>query len=371
MMILLALADFHHKMTSYNHVHQQRIRVKFLRSYFNFAFKETGCMVFQQERHSYASVDEVNGIKNFQGRTLDLVFTSDPNDTSVQLSDSSFVNVDVYHPPLDIEFSVDFDDVAVSESDDRELNFRRADFVGLNACLESISWDAELNASTDVDSMVDRFYELLSVGFERYVPIRKKISNAHPPWYSKNLLNLKNRRNRAHKKFKDRGDTASYVKFCSLRNEFDASQSRAYRIYLDKTQENLVTNPSSFWKYVNSMKKTTGYPSLMRRGDRRTTTAEGKCDFFAEFFRDVFVNEQTPGNRTFGLRKCVDIGSLSVSEEQLLGALEGIDTSKGDVFQVVGKIRMSFPYSRADLDRMLSAIVVLRYCRRLASFLSL
>lgn len=277
-----------------------------------------------------ADLSQINGVKNCNERMLDLVFASDPDDASVRLSSSPFVVVDGHHPPLEIEFSVGFDDVVTNESDDHEYNFKKADFVGMNAYLESVNWDIQLRDMTDVDVMVDRFYELLSVGLERYVPIRKKLSNSHPPWYSKRLLNLKNRRNRAHKKYKSKGDTPSYVKFCSLRNEFDASQARAYQSYLDRVQDGLVTNPTAFWRYVNTMKRTTGYPSLMHRGDRRTTTPKGKCDLFAEFFRDVFIDERAPSDKTFGLGKCVDVGSLSISENQLISALNYVDTAKGD-----------------------------------------
>lgn len=139
-----------------------------------------------------------------------------------------------------------------------EFNFKKANFEGLNAYLSLIDWDIEISGN-DIDDVVDKFYELLKVGFERFVPTKEKLADTHPPWYSKTLLNLKNRKSRAHKKSKD-GNVNNYIKFCSLRNQFDASQSRAYQSYLDATQENLVKDPSKFWSYVNAMKKTTGYP---------------------------------------------------------------------------------------------------------------
>lgn len=177
--------------------------------------------------------------------------------------------------------------------------------------------------------MVNRFYELLEVGFDQFVPLKRKTLSSHPPWYSATLLNLKNRRNKAHKRYKRLGDATSYARFCSLRNQFDTSQSRAFQAYLDSTQDDLVRNPARFWRYVNDMRKSSGYPSLMYKGDDRTTDVQSKCDLFAEYFQSAFVSAPTSAHRTFGLTRRVDIGSLTLGERQIIDALEGIDTTKG------------------------------------------
>ena len=55
-----------------------------------------------------------------------------------------------------------------------------------------------------------------------------------------------------------------------------------------------------------------------------------KCDLFAGYFRDVFVNDSATSQQTFGLEKCADIGSLTLDEQQVIDALENIDTTKGN-----------------------------------------
>jgi len=277
-----------------------------------------------------AGLNQVNGVRNFQGRILDLVFCND-SDVIISKSDSPLVKIDNYHEPIDIEFLVEMDDVIEFNPDEHEFNFKKAEYDGLNAYLTSIDWDVELSSHTEVDAVVDRFYDILKIGFERYVPLKKKFSNSHPPWYSKTLSNLKNRRSRAHKRYKSSGKTTDFIKFCSLRNQFDAAQSRAYQLYLETTQENLISDPSKFWTYVNTMRKTVGYPSFMHRGDKRTTNMQDKCDLFAEFFKDVFVDDTgTEQEQVFGLSKCVDIGSLTLDKEKILKTLNEVDVSKGD-----------------------------------------
>lgn len=200
-----------------------------------------------------------------------------------------------------------------------------------------MNWQSELSEYVEVDAVVDHFYDLLNIGFKRYVPIKRKGLGGHPPWYSKALLTLKNRKVKAHKRYKDCKEsrkhvdcTKCYMRFCSLRNQFDSAQFRAFDSYLETTQANLVTDPSKFWSYVNAMRKTVGYPSHMHRGDDRTTSMQDKCDLFDGFFRDVFVNDFSWRNETFGLGKCVDIGSLSLSKERVAEALNMVDIEKGD-----------------------------------------
>lgn len=277
-----------------------------------------------------SGMSQVNDICNFQGNVLDLVFTNDPGSVVIAKSVLPLVRVDSFHDPIEIEFEVETDDVVDYNPDEHEYNFRKAKFDELDLYLSSIDWDRELSGCADVDLTVDRFYELLMIGFEQHVPLKKRVANKHPPWYSKTLLNLKNRMSRAHKRYKDIGTFDFYIKFCSLRNQLDAKRSRAYQSYLDTTQENLISDPSKFWAYVNSIRKTVGFPSFMHRGENRTTNMQGKCDLFAEFFKDVFVNDTGSDSQNFGLNKCVDIGSISLDKERILEALKKVDTGKGD-----------------------------------------
>lgn len=115
-----------------------------------------------------------------------------------------------------------------------------------------------------------------------------------------------------------------------MRNEFDAARSRAYDLYLDEVQTKLIADPSKFWTYVNSAKKTVGYPGYMHLGDNGTTNMQTKCDLFASFFKDVFVNDENDQDHVFGLRKQVDIGMISLDEGKVQEAMKKIDVSKGD-----------------------------------------
>lgn len=138
--------------------------------------------------------------------------------------------------------------------------------------MKSVDWENELSGDLGVNEAVDRFYGILTIVFERYVPIKRRFTNDH----SKTLLSLKNKLSRAHKRYRRYGDRSEYVEFCSIRNKFNASQDRAYQLYLRVTQDNLVWDPSKFWSYVNTMRNTVGYTSFMYRGANKTTSIQGR-----------------------------------------------------------------------------------------------
>ncbi|KAG4068576.1 hypothetical protein HA402_004917 [Bradysia odoriphaga] len=202
--------------------------------------------------------------------------------------------------------------VTEASPDVHEYNFRKADYVGLNSYLSGIDWTAELSDFTEVDAAVERFYDLLKVGFGLHVPLKKFVTNTHPPWYSHNLLNLKNRKSRAHDRFKKTGRRIHKLHFFSLRDEFDSKQKLAFRAYMERTESKLISDPSKFWTYVNSVKKVSGYPSSMFLKDNAASTMQGKCDLFADFFESVYSDRSE--DKCFGLDKKVDIGSVYISE---------------------------------------------------------
>ena len=98
------------------------------------------------------------------------------------------------------------------------------------------------------------------------------------------------------------------------------------------TEKNLTLDPSKFWSYVNSKRKTSGYPSKMFKGARKSDTAEGICNLFADFFEGTYATDDPDdmAGKTFEVAKTVDIGGLVLTEDTVLRALQSIKTSKGD-----------------------------------------
>ena len=70
----------------------------------------------------------------------------------------------------------------------------------------------------DINTAVDIFYTVLFKGFSQFIPILKNKKNIHPPWFDKNVANLKNRRSKAFKKYKLSRNSYDYTVYSRLRS---------------------------------------------------------------------------------------------------------------------------------------------------------
>lgn len=71
---------------------------------------------------------QVNGVRNSNGRTLDLIFTNDFNNVSVLPSKSMVFANEIHHEALEIVYEIDVDDGEMSDDMTAERNFKKADF---------------------------------------------------------------------------------------------------------------------------------------------------------------------------------------------------------------------------------------------------
>lgn len=83
---------------------------------------------------------------------------------------------------------------------------------------------------------------------------------------------------------------------------------------------------------MNSKKKTDGYPSHLKYGDKKASSRDSVASLFANFFEQVYVSDETDqrDTPTFGVKKCVDLGKMSLTDDVILSALSKVDTYKGN-----------------------------------------
>lgn len=282
--------------------------------------------------HTFMSADlhQINNVKNCNGRILDLVFTSNPFDVVVCKSPCPMTKIDPYHVPIEILIPVSYSDSMTRCNYNEEFNYAKADFIGLNEHLCSIDWGVELDCFDDVNEKVNAFYDNILAGLRAFVPYKRNVPIKHAPWYSKKVRSLKNQRNKAHKAFKSTGCRTDELKFFALRNEFESTQAIAFNRYLEKTQNDIASDPSKFWQYVKTRKNSTDYPSVMSSGESSSSDPETICSYFADFFESVYraddvnVHDDSSGSDPIG-----NTSSVFLQCENILKSLESIDTSKG------------------------------------------
>lgn len=113
-----------------------------------------------------------------------------------------------------------------------------------------------------LDEKVSLLHIVLNEGITRFVPCTKR-NHFKIAWYTKELQNLKNRRNKEWKRFRLTGDKSSYD---SAFTSFDALNSTLYQNHVNKLKSSLKQNPSSFWNLVNSKRKVNCLPKLLHDG---------------------------------------------------------------------------------------------------------
>lgn len=282
---------------------------------------------------------QINGIRNYQDRLLDLCFCNSGVEVIVKECLHPLSKVDVYHPPLELFINTKIIKTISTQLNDCTYNFKKSNFTALNEFLCSYEWNELFSTCIDVESKVTVFYDILFLGIEKFVPKFKNkgnCNNGHPPWFNRTLLKLKNLRSKAFKKYKKHFRYNDFLEYGFLRKRFLSCQAAAYKSYIKNTEKSFVSDPSKFWSFVNSKKKSGGIPSIVNYNGVTSSDVESTCNLFADFFKSVYVtesvddnNDTTNSNLVSNIMECVNLGILQVSYDDVLSALKAIDAKKG------------------------------------------
>ena len=126
----------------------------------------------------------------------------------------------------------------------------------LNNLIYNTDWHQLLNIQNGspiaIDSMVNTFYNAINSFMDICVPKLPIIKQSGPPWSSRQLSKLKNKKNKLFKKYKDTGFITDYGKYSICRAEYNFLNTSLYNKYINKVKNNFKHNPKSFYDFVNS-----------------------------------------------------------------------------------------------------------------------
>lgn len=213
---------------------------------------------------------QMNIIPNHYGNVLDLVFTNDPSIASFFKSSDPLSKVDKCHYPFNVFVEcLEFNDSA-NNSSETTYAFYKTDFRTLNEFISNNGYFSMFINEADVNSVIDKIYNVLKNGLDRFVPKKEVKTNNHPPWFNRNLIKLKNRRNKLHKRIKSSVSNLNSNALNNLRleyeivkNDFGALQNFLYQNFMLDIESNLKSNPKQFWSYVALKKDNSSLPSKM------------------------------------------------------------------------------------------------------------
>jgi len=230
---------------------------------------------------------QLSEIKNFQNKQLDLIFCSDWCNIQFNSIPSPLVNEDRFHPMISFSYRFDIVNNLPNEFN-YKYNFSKANFDLLNNYFSSLDFNKLLSFS-DLDSIVEEFYKMIFQGFELFVPkIRNRDIENKSPWINKELRKLKNRKNKAWKRYLVTNKQKDYIYFVNLFNRYKTLLDSNFNKYVNDLESNIKLFPKLFWKYVNLKRNSDQYPNEFIYNNISSNDPFVISNFFQNYFKSSY-----------------------------------------------------------------------------------
>lgn len=279
----------------------------------------------------FCSLKQYNTVLNYRGGMLDLVLGNfEPKQIVVSLSEDPLVNIDQYHPMLDIIITFPGfwissrvsspQQVTPRSNTNTDWNWRKADFQGLYRTLIEIDWSDLLRIS-DINCAVQLFYDKLYEIINLFVPIKKQLSDnqryIYPKWYNVEIIKNIQNKHFHHKRFKKEGKEFNKAMFIYYREKVKKLIDCEYRKYMTVLQKNIIDDPVQFWKYVKEKKNDRRYIDTYIY-ENTEVTDQAAADAFAKYFASVFHAEKPELNPDTAAKAAYahihrDVASVSIT----------------------------------------------------------
>lgn len=280
---------------------------------------------------------QYSNVENKCGNVLDYVLFSEPCALDVSSSPSTLTAAaeksesdERFHYPIEWEMIFANKKVNNSTSSLSPIrSFKRADFEQINQLWTNFDVNLIHMANT-IDDAEKYFYDNMTKCIDQHVPLitPKNFGSNHPPWFDRELINLKNKRDKARKRIKERHNTRDYD---AINEEFTRYHDRRVTEYQSEQNRLCKTNPKKFWDFVNSHRHSKGYPERIEYDGKESSNEFEAAQMFNEFFATVFTDEDS--NFSIGDflqdRNIVDEAIEEITTEEVLHELQSIDVTKG------------------------------------------
>lgn len=276
---------------------------------------------------------QISGITNNLDRQLDLVFTSDADNCIVVESHHLLSHLDCYHPPLSITYSYDKVNKVPSSEYSYRFNFRKTNFEKLKNLLNNTDFqNIFVCKHIQIDDAISQFYEKIFNCFQLSVPfVPQKSISSSPPWYNKELRELRNKRNKSWRVYLNSRSDSDYHNYQTTFTNFSKLCESLYASYLNQMQSNLISDPKKFFQFINVKRKSDNYPPTLKLDDASSENPKEIANLFAHFFSQSFTSHVIePDPDYFSYMKNCSQTSLTTIEIPLEIVEEKINTLRND-----------------------------------------
>ena len=222
---------------------------------------------------------------------IDLILTDQPN---LVLDSGTRASLDTNCHHQIIYCKVNFRIPPAPPSERKTWFYHRANTAAIQRCFTTFPWAQHFNLTPDVNWQVKSFTEIFLNIMSNYVPNEvKRFVPRDPPWISKQLKTLLNRKNRFFKNYKKHGYKADdKIKLESFRKECKEAVEKAKTDYLTNLGNKLndpATSQKSYWKIINRVMNKCRAPIIPPLLLNNVFILD--CKDKAKLFNDFFCNQ--------------------------------------------------------------------------------
>ena len=216
-------------------------------------------------------------------------------------------------------------------------HYKRADFIAINAELNSVDWEKAFHELGDVDQATDFILNNIKASAYRHIPYRKvNIRTRDKPWMTSYIKHLIRLRDRWSKVYNKKPTNHNKVTRNAYRNMVKSEIKLAKACHYDRQAKLLgdsITNPKRYWTLVKSLlgnKVTKKIPTL-REGSCLYQTDLEKAEHLNDYFYKQSVLELTPDtDRLPEFEYVTDkrLSDFTITEEQVIKVLQSLNEHK-------------------------------------------
>ena len=240
---------------------------------------------------------------------IDLVITDQPNlilDCGTQASLDSYCHHQIIHCKVNFR-------IPPPPYERKIWHFNRANTAAIKRSMTSFPWLQHLNINTDPNWQVKTFTDIFLNIMSNCIPNEtKRFIPCDPPWITKSLKTMLNRKNRLFKNYKKHRHKEEFkVRLDSFRIECYKAVETAKSSYLtnmgNKANEPGISQ-KSYWKIINRVMNKCRSPKIppLLINNQFILDCRDKAKLFNDFFSEQckpIVNSSVLPNFAFSLSK--------------------------------------------------------------------
>ncbi|XP_055388121.1 uncharacterized protein LOC129616497 [Condylostylus longicornis] len=274
---------------------------------------------------------------NSRGNWLDLAFSNAYDTINVRFAtdEENLFRNSIHHNALVLELPYSNHKFSNTYNNEIVYDFMNADYHGINYALSIIDWETLLEQH-NLDNIIYDFYSIIFEIIDNHVPKIRRKDKLKEPWLDRNLRHLRNWRNKLYHKIKHSGnDNNSLINdYNQLANEFKIKANEAYDNYVQNIGNSIMSNPKKFFDFVNTKRKSSGYPISMCMNGKMSSSPTEICNFFADNFQQIYRPELHSNNVNFNPAPLVNNTNplfeyFYLSVENVFQGISSLDVKKG------------------------------------------